>query len=69
MRSVLLAETTVFAHFQPVRIVFLVLHCVIISLLALGARQCDFGTHGHPPNSVSGAIKKGLESLPEKRYL
>src|SRR5699024_311902 len=43
--GVFLAETAVFAHFQPVRIVFLVFHCVVVALFALRASQGYFYPH------------------------
>ena len=39
------AEPTVLVHFKPIRVVFLVLHCVVVALLALGTSQCDFNSH------------------------
>ena len=45
MKSVLSAESAVFVHFKTIRIVLLVFHCVIVSLLALCALQCDFCSH------------------------
>ena len=39
------AETAVLVHFQTIRIILLVLHCVIVSLLALGAGQRDLYAH------------------------
>ena len=45
VQRVLPAETAVLVHFQTVRIVLLVLLCVIVSLLALGAGQRDLNAH------------------------
>ena len=39
------AKLAILLHFQTVRIVLLVLHCVIVSLLALGAGQRDLNAH------------------------
>ena len=69
MCGVLFAETTVFAQLHPIGVVLLVLHCIVISLFALGASQCDLGAHRLPPTLSFRAIKKGLKSLPQKRYL
>ena len=41
MKSVLAAESAVFLQFKPIRIILLVLFCVIVSLLALGADKSD----------------------------
>ena len=45
MNGVLAAEPAVLAHLQPVGIIFLVLHGVIVALLALGAGQGNFNSH------------------------
>ena len=45
MNGVLSAESAVLLHFETVGIVLLVLHCVVVSLLALGASQSDFNAH------------------------
>ena len=42
MHSVLAAEAAVLVHLKSVRVVLLVLLCVIVSLLALGAYQSNF---------------------------
>ena len=60
VHRVLLAEPAVFLHFDSVRVVLFVLHGVVISLLALVARQSDFGTHGLFLRSCSVQSKKGL---------
>jgi hypothetical protein len=60
--GVLFAETAVFAHFQPVRVILFILHCVVISLLALGACQCNLVTHGLPPKYVSAQLKKAFKA-------
>ncbi len=45
MRGVFAAEAAVLAHFQPVRIVLLVLHGVVVALFALRAGQGNFDSH------------------------
>ena len=45
MQCVLAAETAVLFHFKSVRIVLLVFLCVIISLLAFSAGECNFDSH------------------------
>ena len=42
---VLLAESAVLLHFNTIRIVFLILHCVVVSLLAFSTCQCNFNSH------------------------
>jgi hypothetical protein len=41
MNRVLAAEPAIFFHFESVRVIFLVLHRVVIALLAIGASQGD----------------------------
>ena len=43
--GVLLAESAILLHLETVRVVLLVLHGVVVSLLALGASQSDFNAH------------------------
>ena len=43
--GVLSAESAVLLHFETVRVVLLVLHSVVVSLLALGASHSDFNAH------------------------
>ena len=45
MKRMLAAETAVFLEFKSVGIVFLVLLGIVVSLLALTARQCDLNSH------------------------
>jgi len=54
------AEPAVLVHFKSVRIVLLVFRCIVISLLALAASQCDSDSHlKHSyANSLNFRIKK-----------
>ena len=46
------AESAVFFHLKAVGAVFLVFHCVVVTLFALRASQCYFYTHyGTPPEN------------------
>ena len=45
MQSMLAAETAVFVHLETVGIILLVLLRLVVSLLALTARQCDLNSH------------------------
>jgi hypothetical protein len=45
MNGMFAAEPTILFHFKSVGVVFLVLLCVVVSLLALAARQCDLNSH------------------------
>lgn len=41
----LFTEPTILVHFKPIRIVFLVFHCVVVALLAFSASECYFYSH------------------------
>ena len=58
MNRVLLAETAVFAHFDTVRIVALILHRVVITLLALRAGQRDLHAHTSSSHTRHLLLKK-----------
>jgi len=45
VNGVLSAESAVLLHFETVRVVLLVFHGIVVSLLALGASQSDFNAH------------------------
>ena len=45
MQCVLAAEAAILIHLESVGIVFLVLLCVIVTLLALAARESDLNSH------------------------
>jgi len=64
----LFAETAVLARFKPVRVILFILHRVVVSLLALGARQSDLGTHGLPPNRMSAQLKKAVKACFLEHY-
>ncbi len=58
MRSVLLAELAILFHFDSVRIVLLVFHRIVISLLTLLTCQRHFYSHNVPPiySKLEGSI-------------
>jgi hypothetical protein len=56
----LLAEFAVLVQFDPVRVILLVFHRVIIPLFAFLTRQSDFYAH----KSHSSSLKKGFSPLP-----
>ena len=71
MQGVLSAKTAVLVHFKSVGAVLLVLGCIVISLLALGACQCDFCLHINSPHylySKSRALVN-TNKTPFQRYL
>jgi hypothetical protein len=45
MSSMFVAEPAVLIHFKPVRIIFLVFHRVIVSLLAIPTSESYLGSH------------------------
>lgn len=45
MHCVLAAEAAILIELEPVRVVLLVLERIVVSLLALGARQCNLNPH------------------------
>jgi hypothetical protein len=45
MKGVLAAEPAVLVHFQPVRVILLVFHGVVVALLAFCAGKCYFDSH------------------------
>ena len=48
------AKPAILAHFQSVRIVFLVFHGVVVALLALSAGKGNFDSHlTAPPKSIA----------------
>ena len=44
MSSVLLAETAILVHFKSIGVVLLVFLCIVVSLLAFAAGQCDLNS-------------------------
>jgi len=49
MHSVLTAKPAVLAHFKPVRVVLLILHGIIVSLLAFSTSQGYSDSHCGTP--------------------
>ena len=45
VKSMLSAESAILVHFQSVRIVFLVLHSIVVALLTFRTSQSDFYSH------------------------
>ena len=53
------AESAVLAHFETVRVVLLVFHGVVVSLLALGASQSDFNAHNGTSLNIASLYHPG----------
>ena len=49
VNSLLLAESAILLHFETVRVVLLVLHRIVVSLLAFVASECDLHAHCSAP--------------------
>ena len=45
MYGVLAAEAAILIELEPVRVVLIVLERIVVSLLELGARQCNLNPH------------------------
>lgn len=45
MNGVLPAESAILLHLETVRVILLILHGIVVSLLALRASQSDFNAH------------------------
>ena len=57
--SVLLAESAILLHLETIRVVLLVLHRVVVSLLALGASQSDFNAHNGTSLKIASLYHSG----------
>ena len=57
--GVLSAESAVLLHFETVRVVLLVLHSVVVSLLALRASQSDFHAHNGTSLKIASLYHSG----------
>ena len=53
------AESAVLAHFETVRVVLLVFHGIVVSLLALGASQSDFYAHNGTSLNIASLYHPG----------
>ena len=59
MNGMLSAEPAILLHFQAVRVVLLVLHGVVVSLLALRASQSDFHAHNGTSLNIASLYHPG----------
>ena len=64
--SVFLAERTVQTNLHTVRVVFLVLHGVVVSLLALRASQSDFHAHNGTSLNIASLYHSGLVKFSQR---
>ena len=73
MQCVLFAESAILVHLESVGIVFLVLHSVVISLLALCACHCDLYAHSSAPPVLPPCLNYreffAQKNKPYDRYL
>ena len=63
MNGVLSAESAVLLHFETIRVIFLVFHGVVVSLLALGASQSDFNAHNGTSLNIASLYHSGYEKF------
>ena len=68
MSGVLSAESAVLLHFETVRVVLLVLHGIVVSLLALGASQSDFNAHNGTSLKLPPCITPARKNLGSGYY-
>ena len=66
--SVLSAESAVLLHFETVRVVLLVFHGIVVSLLALGASQSDFNAHNGTSLKLPPCITSARKNLDSGHY-
>ena len=67
MDGVLLAESAILLHLETIRVILLVLHGVVVSLLALRASQSDFDAHVRHLLNFASLPQPGREiELPRK---
>ena len=63
VNGVLSAESAVLLHFETVRVILLVFHGVVVSLLALGASQSDFHAHNGTSLNLPPCITPASEKF------
>ena len=66
MNGVLLAESAILLHFETVRVVLLVFHGIVVSLLALGASQSDFNAHNGTSLKFASLYHFGYEKFSKR---
>ena len=67
--GVLSAESAVLAHFETVRVVLLVFHGIVVSLLALGTSQSDFYAHYGTSLILPPCITPASKDLEADNYI
>ena len=63
MQGVLAAETTVLVKLKTIGSVLLVLCCVVVSLLAFIASQCNFYAHLGTSNSIASLCRLAFAEI------
>jgi hypothetical protein len=64
VKRVLSAESAVLLHFEPVGVVLLVLHGVVVPLLAFGTSESDFNAH-YGTSLTASLYHRGYSDLAE----
>jgi len=67
MQSVLSAKTAILVHFQSVRIIFLVLFGIVVSLFALTADQCYFDSQCSAPPDEFETVARSISLPPSNK--
>ena len=63
VNCVLLAESAVLSHFETVRVILLVFHRIVVSLLALRTSQSDFNAHNGTSLNLPPCITPAIKNL------
>ena len=66
MSGVLSAESAVLLHFETIRVILLVFHGVVVSLLALRASQSDFNAHNGTSLNIASLYHSGYEKFSKR---
>lgn len=66
MSGVFSAESAVLLHLETVRVVLLVLHGIVVSLLALRASQSDFHAHNGTSLNIASLYHPGYEKFSQQ---
>ena len=68
VNRVLLAESAVLLHFETVRVILLVFHRIVVSLLALRTSQSDFNAHIGTSLIIASLHDPGYERFRNGHY-
>jgi hypothetical protein len=66
VNGVLLAESAILLHFETVRVILLVFHGIVVSLLALRASQSDFNAHDGTSLKFASLYRPGYDRFSKR---